>query len=202
MNKTLLQLNICQNAKSGNTLVTNGQERIEEYVNGIDELFEYCFVDKADVLLCDNSTKDLDKRIVKALPFNCEYVLYEDNRGDVNKGAGLLHQWNKCAKIMERYEWILYFEPRQLLQDFKFFDSFFNNPRNLFNVRKNHFWTGILSIESKLLRAFIENRLLAQYESLEFTLFNYMKAYNYDHEEVNLLWHDVTSGKWCKLNEI
>mgnify|MGYP001459049988 FL=1 len=45
MNKTLLQLNICQNAKSGNTLVTKGEERIEEYVNGINKLFEYSFID-------------------------------------------------------------------------------------------------------------------------------------------------------------
>ena len=202
MNNTLLQLNICQNAKSGNTLVTKGEERIEEYVNGINKLFEYSFIDKADVLLCDNSTERLDERIVKALPLDCQYVLYEDNRGDVNKGAGHLHQWQVCADIMEKYEWILYFEPRQLLQDFKFFDSFFNNPRNLFNVRKNHFWTGILSIQSKLLRMFIESKSLAPQESLEYALFDYMRAHNYQHEEVNLLWHDVTSGRWCKLDEI
>ena len=199
MNKTLLQLNICQNAKSGNTPVTKGEERIKEYLQGLNKLFEYSFIDKADILICDNSTNHLDERIIKTLPLDCQRVLYEDNRGDVNKGAGHLHQWQACADIMEKYEWILYFEPRQLIKNFNFFDSFFKNPRNLFNVKKNHFCTGIIAIQSKLLLSFIKNRSLGQQESLEYTLFNYMKNYNYDHEEINLLWHDVALGKWVNI---
>ena len=70
MNKTLLQLNICQNAKSGNTQVTKGEERIKEYIEGLNKLFGYSFDGKADVLICDNSTNHLDERIVKALPLH------------------------------------------------------------------------------------------------------------------------------------
>ena len=202
MNNTLLQLNICQGAVTGNSPVNKGEERIKQYVAGFNKLFEYPLKGKVDVLVCDNSTQHLDERIAEVLPPDCKYVLSENNKGTVNKGSGLLHQWQMCSATMEEYEWIVYFEPRQLLKDFKFFDSFFGNPRNLFNVRGNQFWTGIFSIESKLLMPFTHNRTLKPQESIEYALFDYMSPYEYDHEEVNLLWHDAASNQWFELHEI
>ncbi len=202
MANTLLQLNICQNPISGSSPVNKGEERTLQYVQGLTKLFEYSFAGKADVLLCDNSTERLDERLTPVFPPNCRYVLSENNKGTTNKGTGLLHQWQMCSAEMEKYEWILYFEPRQLLKDFKFFDSFFSKPRNLFTVRENHFWTGIFSMDSKLLMDFAYNRILKDEESIEYALFDYMSAYEYDHQQANLLWHDVAARQWLHLDEI
>ena len=194
-NDTVLFLAMSQN--TNHPIASKGEERIQQYTNGIKKLFEYDFKDKADVIVCDNTTKNLDKRIIKALPWDTEYYTYENNTGASKKSIGLYDQWKACQDIMKPYKWVIHFEPRQILKRYDFFDSFFKNKRNLFNVRGDHFWTGLFSIRQKEMSDY------ANYEqpdgSIEFHLFKFMEKYKYEHQDLHILWNDVGRNMWMDI---
>jgi hypothetical protein len=194
-NDTVLFLALSQNAN--HPIASKGEERIQQYINGIKKLFEYDFKDKADVAVCDNTTSHLDKRIIRALPWDTEYYTYENNTGVRSKSIGLYDQWKSCQNIMESYKWIIHFEPRQILKKHDFFDSFFKNKRNTFNVRGDHFWTGLFSISQKEMLDY------TNYEqpdgSIEFHLFKFMEKYKYEHEDLHILWNDVAINTWIDI---
>lgn len=194
-NDTVLFLALSQN--TNHPIASKGEERIQQYINGIKKLFEYDFKDKADVVVCDNTTSHLDKRIIRALPWDTEYYTYENNTGVRSKSIGLYDQWKSCQNIMEPYKWIIHFEPRQILKKHDFFDSFFKNKRNAFNVRGDHFWTGLFSISQKEMLDY------TNYEqpdgSIEFHLFKFMEKYKYEHEDLHILWNDVAINTWIDI---
>lgn len=191
-NDTVLFLALSQN--TSHSVASKGEERIQQYINGIEKLFEYDFKDRADVIVCDNTTEHLDKRIIRALPCDTEYYTYENNTGAMNKSIGLYDQWKSCQNVMKPYKWVVHFEPRQILKRHDFFDSFFKNKRNLFNVRGDHFWTGLFSIGQKEMSDY------TNYErpdcSIEFHLFKFMEKYKYEHEDLHILWNDVGRNVW------
>ena len=194
-NDTVLFLALSQN--TNHYITSKGEERIQQYINGIEKLFEYDFKDKADVIVCDNTTKNLDKRIIRALPWDAEYYTYKNNTGARNKSIGLYDQWKTCQDIMESYKWIIHFEPRQILKKHDFFDSFFKNKRNIFNVRRDHFWTGLFSIGQKEM---LDYTNYGQPDgSIEFHLFKFMKKYKYEHEDLHILWNDVAINRWIDI---
>ena len=91
----------------------------------------------------------------------------------------------------------LHFKPRQILKRHDFFDSFFKNKINLFNVRGDHFWTGLFSIRQKEMLDY------TNYEqpdgSIEFHLFKFMEKYKYEHEDLHILWNDVAINRWIDI---
>lgn len=194
-NDTVLFLALSQN--TNHYITSKGEERIQQYINGIEKLFEYDFKDRADVIVCDNTTEHLDKRIISALPWDAEYYTYENNLGTRSKSVGLYHQREHCIDAISKYEWVVHFEPRQILKRHDFFDSFFKNKRNLFNVRGDHFWTGLFSIRQKEMLDY------TNYEqpdgSIEFHLFKFMEKYKYEHEDLHILWNDVAINRWIDI---
>ena len=194
-NDTVLFLAMSQNTP--HPIASKGEERIQQYINGIEKLFEYDFKDKADVIVCDNTTKNLDKRIIRALPWDAEYYTYKNNTGARNKSIGLYDQWKTCQDIMKPYEWIIHFEPRQILKRHDFFDSFFINKRNLFNVRGDHFWTGLFSIGQKEMLDYTNYQ--QPDGSIEFHLFKFMEKYRHEREDLHILWNDVAKNIWVDV---
>jgi len=198
-NDTVLFLALSQN--TSHSVASKDEERIQQYINGIEKLFEYDFKDRADVIVCDNTTEHLDKRIIKALPCDTEYYTYENNLGAQSKSVGLYHQWKHCIDAISKYEWVVHFEPRQLLKNHLFFDSYFNNKQNLVNFRGNlgAIWTGLFSIKTNLLSKFLKESPVTGAESIEYILFRFIKQYECQHEELNVLWNEVANNRWIDI---
>jgi hypothetical protein len=194
-NDTVLFLALSQN--TNHPIASKGEERIQQYINGIEKLFEYDFKDKADVVVCDNTTSHLDKRIIRVLPWDTEYYTYENNAGGISKSIGLYYKWKSCQNIMKSYKWIIHFEPRQILKKHDFFDSFFKNKRNIFNVRRDHFWTGLFSIGQKEMLDYTNYQ--QPNGSIEFHLFKFMEKYKYEREDLHILWNDVAKNTWIDI---
>ena len=135
------------------------KKRKIQYINGLKKLFEYDFKN-IEVMLIDNTTESLDKEILKYIPKNVKVICsINNNYGSRNKGAGLIETWLKYKNILNKYDFIIHFEPRQLLTSHSFFDNIINTPRNLFKVTlstKYHFYTGLFCIKKDILLKFIE----------------------------------------------
>lgn len=194
-----------------------GKERIQQYVNGLNQFFEYRDILEKyniDVYITDNSISTEDNlpfEILNILPPNVKIMTSLNNKfGSINKGAGLIEQWIYCKEIIEKYDWLIHFEPRQLLINFNFINNFLEKPRNLFkpinnclstnNKTNTHFYTGLFCIEtSKLLNYCINTNLhimTKKYISIENDLYNYMvqsKIVFYFIEKLELKWFDTTT---------
>lgn len=141
--------------------VENNNTRIKQYVKGIKQFFHYN-ENNFDVLITDNTipTREfLNKEILSVIPKNCRIITSLNNKyGSINKGSGIIEQWNYCKDIIKDYDFIIHFEPRQLLQNNNFINDFLGNPRNLLTIGKelNHFNTGLFCLEVKHLFDFID----------------------------------------------
>jgi len=208
--KTLAYLHISQHTDANNRTVTHGEERIQQYLDGFSKFFEYPGLQKFDILVTDNTiTEDcpLDKRLQDLISsYKCRTVLCDNNHGKQNKGAGVLEQWRYCRDIILEYDWIIPFEPRQLLLNFDFFDSFFEAPRNLFHQDTGHagapcFWTGLFAASSGVLIDFVDNSSLGATQSIEYVVYDYIKdRCEFDTiEKLNLAWNDAAQNKWEEM---
>ena len=191
--------------------VFKGDERLNQYREGFSKFFE--LTDKiiqenfSEICLSDNTINnvdEIDSIILNALKDrDVIFNLSIDNVfGSKNKGSGLISSWDRIKDVIKKYDYIIHFEPKQLLVGGDFFSSFYSNPRNLFIINKNvgHFYTGVFSIKSEILLDYIVNisseSLYVNKISIEDSLFNFMKKYNYDTiEKGNLLWYDSYTKK-------
>lgn len=204
----LLELRICTNIKNTKLYKRNQlspeDTRLKQYITGLKKVFEYkAILDKhnVQVYLTDNTTTDIDKRILDVLPDNVKVVTCVNNRfGSKNKGAGDIEQWTYCKDLIKEYEWFIHFEPRQLLQNFNFITNFLNNPRNLFTMNRNssRFNTGLFCIKSKLLLGYIKHTPPPKLKgNIEDDLYHYVK--NNDSfdllDKMELIWFDCFSKK-------
>lgn len=206
--KILTFLSIAQNTDPNNRTTTHGEERILQYLDGLDKFFQYSKVSDFDVVIVDNTiTKDspLDIRIANIAHKNNAHVISCDKNeyGCRNKGAGIIEQWRYCKGYMLKYDWIIHFEPRQLLRHFDFLDSFFLNPRNLFNRIFNFFHTGLFAVERKTLINFINvvslDWMVNSSTSIEYLIHDYFIDNNYKFHTIQdsgILWHDVCKNRW------
>ena len=208
-NKILCMLPIC--CYPTNVDSNRGAERIQQYVEGLNKFFEYNDIFKkqnVDIYIVDNSIKDGDSLPAELLTILPDSVIINTSLnntfGCVNKGAGLIEQWLYCKDIIAKYDWLIHFEPRQLLLNFNFINNFLENPRNLFTLGNgnNHFNTGLFCIESKLILNYSFsrnlNKILTHYISIENDLYNYMSLNNIDYnilDKMNLLWFDFQGKK-------
>lgn len=203
--KTLAYLHMSQHVDPNDSTMTNGEERVQQYLNGLGKFFQYPDLQKLDVFIIDNTITEncpLDKRLQNLISSHeCKIVVCDNNHYKHNKGACILEQWRYCRDVILEYDWIIHFEPRQLLLNFNFFDSFFEDPRNLFNERDGHFWTGLFAVSSMTLIDFANNYSLGRRESIEYILYDYIKdKYDFDTaDKLNLLWNDTCKKTWVNI---
>ena len=120
-----------------------------------------------------------------------------NNYGCKNKGGGLIENWLHNKDILSRYDWIIHFEPRQLLKSNQFIDSFLENPINLFTMGTNmrHFNTGLCCIKCKVLFDFINEytpeKLVYNNLGIEYAIYNFIINDNIDYkiiDKMDLIW--------------
>ena len=211
-NKILCMLPIC--CYPTNTGSNRGEKRIQQYVKGLVKFFEYNAILKkhnVDIYIVDNSIKDgdgLPQEILAILPDNVNINTSLNNTyGKVNKGAGLIEQWLHCKDIIEKYDWFIHFEPRQLLLNFNFINDFLENPRNLFKtLRGISFYTGIFAIKTNVLLKFSNSIYLHEMcivsKSIEYILYDYFIHFKIpfdEREKIELEWHDIATDSLISL---
>ena len=141
--------------------VETNEKRIEQIYRGVKKfLVKKC---KEDIIFFDNTIpkeKNIPEDLEKLLKDNNITINHDlnNNYGGFNKGAGLLEVWTSNKEILSNYEYILYFEPRQLIINFNFIENFLENPRNLFvyGEGKKCFITGLFGIKTSLLLEYIK----------------------------------------------
>ena len=208
MVKILCELRICTNVKNTQLF----EKRLEQYINGTNKFLElnkkYIDNGEIDVYITDNTIpedKHLSKSLLDIIPNNIKIIhCLNNNYGCFNKGAGDIEQWLYCKKLIEKYDYFIHFEPRQLLIDNYFIDNFLDNPRNLFTLGggKKHFNTGLFCIQSNLILDFINKyppeTLVKKTLSIEYVIYNYFIKNHLEFEildKMDLLWFDVTTKR-------
>jgi hypothetical protein len=180
--------------------LTNNEVRYKQYFDGIKKIYEINKDKNIDIYISDNSDFFNKNTNIKEYIKTTSIIIIKDvtnNYGKINKGSGLIENWLYNKDILREYEWIIHFEPRQLLQSNIFIDSFLENPRNLFTMGKNmiHFNTGLFCINSKVLLDFINEitpeKLVNNNMSIEYVIYDFIKNNNIDYkitDKMDLIW--------------
>jgi hypothetical protein len=206
MNDTLIFLPISTIVNEQKSNLSN-IKRKEQYINGIKNLLKYKNINKFDILLIDNTTIFIDNDINNLLPDNSIFISINKNKnGSINPGAGIIECWLNCQNILKNYKWILHFEPRLNIINYNFFDLFLNDKQSIFkygSIDKNHFFTGIFTIQTDILINFINtidiNYMCNNHIGLEYNLFDFYKSNNIQFIEtklLNIIWHDRMINKY------
>tara|TARA_B100001175_G_scaffold316780_1_gene331601 strand:- start:199 stop:867 length:669 start_codon:yes stop_codon:yes gene_type:complete len=189
--------------------LVNQEERITQYIKGINKFIELNkkFIDEKiiDVYLADNTIENKSKmplELLNIIPDNIKIITsLNNNYGCYNKGAGVIEQWIYYDNLIKEYDYLIHFEPRQLLINNNFINNFINNPRNLFTYNCNkqvreHFNTGLFTCKSNELIHFIEENkpeyLVKENLSIEYVLYDFFKKYNFTYDtldKMNLIWY-------------
>lgn len=188
----------------------NNNNRLIQYKNNLLKFIEYKLSNNFDLILSDNSAISLeDKNFINLLENNNIKCFFgsTNNYGGVNKGAGVLENYISKYEILKNYEYILHFEPRQILMSSNFFKTFLSKPFNLFKysewdwrniLRGKSFYTGLFSIKSSLWFKFINEINLIHITkkgiSIEYELYKFFKKNKIEHKiihKLDLCWHDT-----------
>ena len=111
------------------------EKRLKQYQQGIDKIVELNKNYNLDIYIADNGHNFDDK--IK-IPECVKVIKNNPNKlGSFNKGSGIIEIWNNNIEILKQYDYIIHFEPRQLLIDNYFIDNFMKNPRTLFTMNVN-----------------------------------------------------------------
>ena len=179
------------------------EKRLKQYQQGIDKIVELNKNYNLDIYIADNGHNFDDK--IK-IPECIKIIKNNPNKfGVFNKGAGLLEVWRKNIDILENYDYIIHFEPRQLLIDNYFIDNFIKNPRTLFTMNANTtgaYNTGLFSCKSSELINFIRcispESIITNNISIEYVMYNFFTQNNilFDIlDKMNLIWYDTYAKK-------
>lgn len=189
--------------------LVNQEERITQYIKGINKFIKLnkkFIEDKIiDVYLADNTIENKTKmplELLNIIPDNIKIITsLNNNYGCYNKGAGVIEQWLYYKNLIKKYDYLIHFEPRQLLINNNFINNFINNPRSLFTYNCNkqvreHFNTGLFTCKSCELIHFIEENkpdyLVKHNLSIEYVLYDFFKKYNFTYnilDKMNLIWY-------------
>ena len=197
--KILCLLVTCLNPT--NRLCNNGDERMQQFINGLEKFYHYAsdFPDNVDICITDNTTTQLPESINSIIPSNTQTILCTENGGKKNKGVGLIKQWRYCKDVIAQYDYIIHFEPRQLLTSNLFFTTFFNDLTDLFtyNINVRVFNTGLIAMKTSTLINYIDtidtNKMENENISIEYNLYDF---YIDNHltfntiEKMGLIWYD------------
>ena len=180
--------------QTNNLTINNIREM--QYIEGIQKIYDLNKNKNIDFYIFDNSKSYDSEKIT--INNNIEVIKNcPNNYGGYNKGSGIIEMWNFNKDIIKKYDWIIHFEPRQLLENNNFINDVIANPRNLFTIgtERNHFNTGLFSIESKKLIQFINEcppQLLVDYKlGIEYALYQFFinNKISYDtREKMELIW--------------
>ena len=111
------------------------EKRLKQYEQGIEKVVELNKNYNLDIYIADNGYNFDDK--IK-IPECVKVIKNNPNKlGSFNKGSGIIEIWNNNIEILKQYDYIIHFEPRQLLIDNSLIDSFIENPRSIFTYSKN-----------------------------------------------------------------
>ncbi len=203
----LLLLPISTNVNETKTKLKK-EKRKQQYIDGIKQILGFSKIKQFDIVLIDNTTTTIDKDIKEIMPFVSEYIAIEKNhQGQSNPGAGIIDVWDYLKHDISTYEWIIHFEPRQFMKDYRIFEKFLENPRNIFmygDSKQNHFYTGLFTLKSKDLLDYINKvaskELTRKRVGLEYSMFNHL---NHDDicivNELGIRWHDRVKNKYIDL---
>ena len=210
MSKILIQLNCSLNINGTNlqkrNQVENNDKRLDQIINGVKKFIEKKY--DVDIIFVDNTIPEnvpIDKEL-ETLLINNNIEIFHDNKniyGSFNKGSGVIESWLFVKEKLEKYDYLLYFEPRLMLINFDFINNFLKNPRNLFvyGNGKNHFFTGLFGIKTELLLKYINGfkhpKHFRNLGSIEYNIFNFIKnSDSYDIlEKANVIWSDTITKK-------
>jgi hypothetical protein len=192
-----------------NFTFTSYQDRLEQYLDGLKTFFDFYnkYNCKTPIMIIDNTINDkgIDKNILNIIPENVIFKIFNSNVfGSLNKGAGLIESWLYLQDDLLKYDNIIHFEPRLKLLDFNFFESYFNNPRNLFTTNNTikHFNTGLFTLNSNVLIEFSKSinlkEMTEQRISIEYIIYDYIFDHNISYDIVDkmgVIWHDEVQKK-------
>lgn len=128
---------------SNKQVTSFGEKRLQQYVLGFERISELAEAfPEFDFAVVDNTISEdwkmpevLQKQTDKIR--NLKKVFFNDNEwGSKNKGCGVIVDLKKMFQDIDasKYEYCIYFEPRQFLLDFHFFKEFLKNPGNYFKI--------------------------------------------------------------------
>lgn len=206
-NNILLLLPISTKVSESKTKLKQSKRK-EQYIEGIKRVLEYPRIKEFDIVLIDNTTTEKDPDIEKIMPFVSDYIAIDKNDlGQKNPGCGIIDVWNYLKVDISSYDWIIHYEPRQYMKDYRVFDMFLENPRNIFSYgdkKKNHFYTGLFTLKTKELLEYISKvdskTLINKRIGLEYSMFQDMKNVKIEMiEEMGIRWHDRTRDRYVDL---
>ena len=117
------------------------QSRINDYCQGLKTFFDKVDTSKCDVVFVENTCKNEDYIPQQLLEFIPEgtflYVKNKNKYGKYNNGGGDIEMWKDYMEQISQYDYFFHYEPRMILNDASFVQSFLNNPRNLFCFEDN-----------------------------------------------------------------
>ena len=152
----LIELRSALNVSTNTFLpLSHGDKRTQQYIDGLKEFFKYeKYYDSCDIVFVDNtldSSDDIPTQIRKCLSDDTFlYVKNKNDYGKFNKGAGDIEMWKEYSEILGEYEYFFHYEPRLILKDFSFIQSFLDNPRNYFTLsRSDQVRTGYFGVSVK-----------------------------------------------------
>jgi hypothetical protein len=187
-----------------NKYTYNTTDRLQHYIAGLTKFFEYNDIlleNQVDIYIFDNTIGKNDRlpqELLDIIPSNVNVINDHANiYGGLNKGAGLIESWLYLKDIIRQYDYLIHFEPRQLLLQYDFIDSFLKNKSNVFTYGsdKKHFNTGLFCIDCNILDYFIHsihlNTMIHNCLSIEYMLFDFFTINHIPYttkDKMNLLW--------------
>ena len=215
MKKILILLSTAFDVSNVNAIpVARGNLRINQYIQGLTKFFSFNFKKynhDVEIIISDNtvsSKENIHPLIVQTIPENIFLDLKLDNEfGSKNKGTGNIVSFLRCNDKIEKYDFVLHFEPRLLLNDYSFFINFLNNPRNIFNLGiGSQFNTGLFSIDTSSLSTYSNsrdlNKMINNSISIEDDLYDFIinNKINFDTvPKMGVSWHDSYTNEVLKM---
>jgi hypothetical protein len=208
-----LFLNCSVNIKYDSNRVNKGNQRIEQYAKGIEQIVSYQSLKNTKIIFSDNTLFDkseLPESISKNLSLTTQFLFTNNNSGIGNKGLGVLNQILLAKELLSKYELVIYYEPRQYLIDYSFFNTVLSNPKNTFYIHRYesspHIWTGLFALNSFILVNMCEDvevqNDLKNEIPIEYAFYKYICKNNIEYSRVNtlnLIWHDVYQNRFVTI---
>jgi hypothetical protein len=210
MKKILFELRSAINVKKKYFLFDKKKIRIKQYIKGLRSLKKnYSNLKYVDFIYVDNTlenSKHIPQQIKSNLPNNCRLLVKFNNYyGKHNKGAGDIEMWKSYINIIKRYNFFFHYEPRMIIKDFSFINSFLKKPRNFFSIaiKSEQVKTGCFGVNTKDFMKFIKginlDKMIVNKMSIENLMYNFFK--NKNSEFINkefFLWHDQQINKYVR----
>jgi len=218
---------------SSKLLTSFGEKRTRQFAFGLERVaeladkfsdFDFAIVDNTitpDFVVPESIKKAMDK-----IP-NLKTVFFLENElATKNKGCGVIAGWKKTIQVanVAGYKYVIYFEPRQLLLNFHFFERLVKSPGNYFRLLVNRvrattkpkfvqfifkfvplytrqFHVGLFSLSTDLFMEYVgkaDLTLMADKKvSLEDDIYRKLKSKDIKSvKKLGLIWHDASIDEY------